>query len=143
MTASPLALLLAALSAAAAHGDVAVSTADELRLALAQAQPGTRILVAPGDYRGYIGVAGLHGAPGKPIVVAAADPERPPVLHGGSECLHLSDIGHVVLRNLVLVRGGVNCLNVDDGGSPDTPSHHVVLDGLTVRDVTNLSLIHI
>jgi len=137
MTASPLALLLAALSAAAAHGDVAVSTADELRLALAQAQPGTRILVAPGDYRGYIGVAGLHGAPGKPIVVAAADPERPPVLHGGSECLHLSDIGHVVLRNLVLVRGGVNCLNVDDGGSPDTPSHHVVLDGLTVRDVTD------
>jgi len=135
MTASPLALLLAALSVAAAPRDVAVSTADELRVALRQARPGTRILVAPGDYRGYIGAKGLRGAPGKPIVVAAAEPERPPVLHGGKECLHLSSVSHLVLRNLVLVRGGVNCLNVDDGGSPDTPSHHVVLDGLTVHMV--------
>ena len=28
-----------------------------------------------------------------------------------------------------------NGLNIDDGGSPDRPAHHVVLRGLTVRDV--------
>jgi len=137
MATSPTPFLLAALCSVAAAQDVTVSTADELRQALQQARPGTRVLVAPGDYRGYIGVDGLRGAPGKPIVVAAADPERPPVLHGGKECLHFSNASYLVLRNLVLVRGRVNCLNVDDGGSLDTSSHHVVLDGLTVREITN------
>ena len=137
MAASPTALVLAALlSAPGASGDVAVSTADGLRRALRAAAPGTRILVAPGDYRGYFSATGLHGTDERPIVVAAADPARPPVLHGAGECLHLSDVSHLVLRRLVLVRARVNCLNIDDGGTFDTPSHHVVLDGLTVRDIT-------
>ena len=28
-----------------------------------------------------------------------------------------------------------NGINIDDGGSPDTPAHHVVLRGLVVRDI--------
>ena len=136
MATTPTALLLAALmSAPAASREVAVSTADGLRQALAAARPGTRILVAPGDYHGYFAAAQLRGTAEEPIVVAAAEPARPPVFHGAGECIHLSEVSYVVLRDLVLVRGRVNCLNVDGGGTPDTSSHHVVLDGLTVRDI--------
>ena len=49
--------------------------------------------------------------------------------------LHLSDPAHVELHDLVVERATGNGINIDDGGSPDTPAHHVVLRGLVVRDI--------
>ena len=49
--------------------------------------------------------------------------------------MHLTDPAYVELHNLVFTGAKVNGLNVDDGGSFDTPAHHVVLRGLIVRDV--------
>src|SRR5262245_61526987 len=43
--------------------DVRVQNADGLRQAIAQAKPGTRILLAPGAYRGSFFFSNLHGAP--------------------------------------------------------------------------------
>lgn len=137
MATAPRAILLVALmTAPAACEDVLVSAADGLRRALRAARPGARILIAPGDYRGYFTAGQLHGTAERPIEIAAADPARPPVFHGAGECLHLSRVSHAVLRDLVLIQARVNCLNVDAGAAPDGPSHHIVLDGLTVRDMT-------
>src|SRR5262249_10210997 len=73
--------------------------------------------------------------PGKPIVLAAADPKRPPVLEGGGVGLHLTDPAHVELSHLVVARISGNGINIDDGGSYDSPAHHVVLRDLVVREV--------
>ncbi len=48
--------------------------------------------------------------------------------------LHLSEVSYLVLENLELVGGTANGLNIDDGATADTPSHHVVLRDLDVHD---------
>ncbi len=114
---------------------ITVHNSAELREALRAAQPGLQILLAPGDYTGGIFVANIHGQEGQPIVVQAANPEQPPRLLGGTEALHLSDVSYLELRQLVISGQTGNGLNIDDGGTFDTPSHHIVLDKLVVTDV--------
>jgi hypothetical protein len=129
---SLLALLLARVAWA---GTVRVTSPAELRLALRSAAAGTSILVAPGQYDGLFSASGLNGTAAAPILLAAEDPAHPPVLRGGNECLFLSRVSHVVIRGLVLVGATGNGLNLDDGGDVTAPSHHVVLEGLVVRDI--------
>ncbi len=115
--------------------DVRVADADGFRRAALAAKPGTRILLEPGEYRGGFTFSGLKGEPGKPIVIGAADPERPPTIRGGGSGLQLTDPQHVEIENLVLSGATGNGINIDDGGSFDTPAHHVVIRAVTVTDV--------
>jgi hypothetical protein len=114
---------------------VRVQTREELQQAVDAAKPGTKIALAPGNYAGGLSFAGLRGEKERPIVVGAEDPTKPPVIEGGNSCLHLSDPAYVELHDLVFTKGRGNGLNIDDGGSFDTPAEHVVLRGLTVRDI--------
>jgi len=117
------------------RGDITVTDNDGLRRALEEAVPGTTIQIAPGTYRGGISARGLHGEAGKPIVIRAADPKLPPVIEGGDSGLHFSNPEHVELNGLVMTGATSNGVNIDDGGSPDTPAHHIVLRGLVIRDI--------
>ena len=114
---------------------VRVRDVQAFRQALAQAKPGARIELAPGEYAGGIYLADVRGEEGKPIVIAAADPKAPPRFRGGAAALHLVDPAWVELRDLVFAGQTANGLNIDDGGSLDTPAHHIVLHGLRVSDV--------
>lgn len=118
----------------AAH-EISVSTRDELVRAAQNAEPGTKILIEPGTYRGGLSFNQLRGEKEKPIVLAASDPRRPPVFKGGTSCFHLTDPTYVELHDLVLIEATGNGLNIDDGGSYDSPAHHVILRGLTIRDI--------
>lgn len=126
--------LLAALSCVSARanvgGDVRVATTVELRRELAAAQPGTRIVVAAGEYEAFQ-AADVRGTDTQPIVVVAADASAPPVFRGG---VQLSDVAYIELVGLVIAGAPSNGLNIDDGGSYETPSHHVVLRDISVRD---------
>jgi len=106
-----------------------------LRQAIAQAKPGARLLLEPGEYTGGLYFSNLQGEPGNPIVIAAADPKQPPVIKGGKECLHLSKAAYIELHNLILTGASVNGLNIDDGGSYPPAAHHIVLRGLKVYDI--------
>jgi hypothetical protein len=114
---------------------VNVSTRDQLAAALAQAGPGTTISVAPGTYRGGLSRDNLRGTAEQPMVIAASDPARPPVIEGSANGFHFSDPEFVELRNLVIADATGNGLNIDDGGSKDTPARHVKLVGLTIRNI--------
>ena len=119
----------------AVGAEVLVKDAAQFRQAVAQAQPGTRILLASGQYPGGFHFANLRGDTNKPIVIAAADPAQPPLIHGGAGGLHFSKPAFVELHDLVISNVTVNGLNIDDGGSFDTPAHHLVLRRLKVSDV--------
>jgi hypothetical protein len=128
--------ILLAASAWGEEGGTVVRSAAEIRSAAATARPGDRIRVAPGTYEGGgLHVTGLAGKPGRPIGTEAEVPDSPPVFRGGGSGLQLTDCAHVELRDLVFEGQSGNGLNVDDGGTPDSPTHHVVLTRLTVRDV--------
>ncbi len=112
-----------------------VENSEELRNALSKAGPGTTIHLSPGNYQGGVHASGLLGAPGRPIIIEAADPANPPSFEGGANSIQLSRPVHVELRNLILTGATGNGLNIDDGGTFETPAQHLVLNNLVVRDV--------
>ncbi|MBI2300995.1 MAG: right-handed parallel beta-helix repeat-containing protein [Armatimonadetes bacterium] len=112
-----------------------VATDAELRQALPTLRPGDVLLVAQGAYNGGLYVEDLRGEDGRPIVIAAADPARPPTFRGGGNGLHLVRPTHVELRDLVFEGATGNGLNLDDGGGRDGSAHHLVLRRLHVSDV--------
>lgn len=111
---------------------VYVGNSVELRSAASKAVPGTQILLRPGEYVGGIAVAGLHGTTAAPITIGASDPQQPPVIVGGGSGMQLSQVSHLVLRDMVIREAKDNGLNVDDGGSYVQPSHHVTLRNIRV-----------
>jgi hypothetical protein len=126
-----LALLLLAFQGPVVH----VSTVAELRAAVTRATPGTTILLAPGEYAGGIHFQNVHGAEGRPIVIAGADPSSRPRIVGGGSGLQFSKVSHLEIRDLVLTGATGNGLNVDDGGDYGVPSRHVAMRNLHVSDL--------
>jgi hypothetical protein len=133
--AAPLLWLAMLCVVAAAADDVTVTTREELIGAVRKARPGTKILLAPGTYAGGLSFDSLQGAAGQPIVLAAADPKDPPVIEGGGAGLHMTDPAYVELHHLVITKSRANGINLDDGGTFDSPAHHVTLKGVVIRDV--------
>lgn len=114
---------------------IVVGSSDQLRSSILGAKSGTKILLKPGEYEGGLFFQNVKGEPNNPIVISALDPTNPPVIKGGGECLHFSEVAYLEIHNLVLTGARYNGLNIDDGGSFDTPSHHIVLRNLQVRDI--------
>lgn len=134
----PLAVVLVLLcldSRPAAGQMVEVADDASLRAALRQVRPGTHVRIAPGRYAPGVYLTGLAGTRQDPIVIEGADQSSPPVFQGGGEGWHLSDCAFVTLRSIVVSGQSSNGINVDDGGSFDTPSHHIVLEKLRISDV--------
>jgi hypothetical protein len=114
---------------------VRVTDNASLNSALRGASAGTVIRLAPGRYQPGVFVANLQGTGERPIVIEGADPDRPPLFEGGKVAWQLSDCAHLVLRNIAVRGQQANGINIDDGGSYDTPSHHLVLEQIHVSDV--------
>lgn len=115
--------------------EIRVSSVEELRRAVAEAGPGTEILIAPGEYRGGHHFRGLKGESDKPIVIRGADAKNPPIFRGGNTVFQLSGIAHVEIRDLILTDAAENGLNIDDGGDFANPSRHIALRNLLVANV--------
>ena len=114
--------------------EVRVDGDAALRSALGTAKPGDVVRVAPGRYAG-VSARDLRGEADRPIVIQAAKAEDPPVFVGPKVGIHLSRCEHVVLRDLAVRGAENNGVNVDDGGDAARPSHHVVLERVTVAGV--------
>jgi hypothetical protein len=128
-------LVVALLPGFAFAATIDVSNDAQLRAAIKDAKPGTRLRVAPGTYAGGVYASGLAGTPEEPIVIEGTDSTNPPVFEGGSEAIHLTDASHVTLRHLVIRGQSGNGINIDDGGSYDTPAHRILIDHVTFRDI--------
>ncbi len=108
---------------------VPVKTIAELRTALAAAKPGQSIEIARGSYRGF-DATNLNGTAERPITIRAADPKDPPVFTSG---VHFAEVTYLTLEDLIIRGAPANGLNIDDGGTFDTPSHHVTLRRIAVE----------
>lgn len=102
---------------------------DTIERALSAASPGTRILVAAGRY-GALNVGSRSGAEGRPLAIVA-DGEVV-IDAGGGVGVRASDASWLVLDGLTITNVGIHGMNIDDGASFATPSHHLVLRGITI-----------
>ena len=118
------------LPAATEGAMVNVTNSAEFRDALATAGPGTTILIAPGVYTGGVMIHEKNGALDDPIVIAAQNISEPPIFEKGISAIHLVDCNHVTLRGLHVRDFSVNGINIDDGGSFETPSTHIVVEDM-------------
>ncbi len=132
----------------ASGGTLEIGPDSDLCSALRQMEPGTEIVLQPGDYRAGC-VMRRGGLPQSPVVIRAADPERPPRLsHPGLVNMleiHASDI---VIRGLAfgpsatdadgvrIITG--NRITIEDCqftqlGGIAVAANHTSTHGLTVR----------
>ncbi len=138
----------------AAAGPVEIGPDADLCSALRQVGPGTEIVLQPGAYRAGCAVR-RGGLPQSPVVIRAADPERPPQLsHPGLVNLLEIRASDIVIRGLAFgptmagadgVRVIVgNRITIEDSqftqlGGVAVAANHTSVHGLTVRNnvITN------
>jgi hypothetical protein len=129
------AALLGVVAAGTRAEEVAVDSANALRAAIARAEPGTTILIAPGKYSGEMYFRDISGNAEARITIRGADPDNPPVFQGGSLAMHLADCNHVTLADFIVDGCTTNGLNCDDGGSLSEPMHHLTVENVTIRHI--------
>lgn len=112
-----------------------VNDDEGLRAALTHCAPGTEIVIQQGNYRGGYFLEGIQGTALYPVRIRGADPENPPCFEGGgSEAWHFSDCSFLSLSDLVVRGYAGNGINVDDGGSYDTPSVGIQIERVRIED---------
>ncbi|MBK9109837.1 MAG: right-handed parallel beta-helix repeat-containing protein [Saprospiraceae bacterium] len=102
--------------------------------AAAAAKPGDTILIHPANYRGPFFISNLKGRRDAFIFIKGTNRDQV-IFDGGSESLHFSDAEFIHISNIT-VRGQTgNGMNIDDAGSLESPTKHVILDNCVFRDM--------
>lgn len=113
---------------------VSVKNSSQFSRAIGELRPGTTLLLEPGIYSGGIHLRDIEGKDGQPIVIEGADPNNPPVFAGGSQAMHLANCSYITLRNIKVRGFPTNGINIDDGGSYETPANNIVLENVTILE---------
>ncbi|ROL57284.1 T9SS C-terminal target domain-containing protein [Bacteroidetes/Chlorobi group bacterium Naka2016] len=92
--------------------------------AVQEVQPGDTILIRSGVYTTSEFINNLQGTSDKWITITAS-PGEEVILRGQSEAIHLTDPAYLEISNLIFEEQTANGVNIDDGGSYDTPARHI------------------
>lgn len=99
------------------------------------AQPGDTLLMHAGNYPGGLSITNLKGNPDQWITIKNA-PGEIVVFEGGSNAIQFIEPAFLHLFGLIFQHQTGNGLNTDDGGTYDTPAHHVIFEQCTFRDMS-------
>lgn len=110
------------------------NSSKDISSILYKLQPGDTLLIGPGTYAGNLYAKGLNGQKDIPITIEGKLSGNPPVFRGGNEGIHFSDCNFLRLRNLKFIGAKNNGVHIDDGGTKDSPSTNILLDGIIVED---------
>lgn len=124
-------LLSTSLSAKVLHTGQGQPYAD-LTAAARAATPGDTILVHTGTYRGDQSLGSLQGTAAKWIYIIA---EKNVLFEGGTAAWRGSDIAYLHIEGFVFTGQTGNGLNIDDGATYETPTHHITFRQCTFRDM--------
>jgi len=93
------------------------------------ALPGDTILIYGGTYTQSYFIENLHGTADAWITIMGKVDDAPD-FSGNTEALHFSDCTYLRIERLAINGQTGNGINIDDGGTFDTPSHHISLKDL-------------
>lgn len=105
-----------------------------VRLASLDAQPGDTIYIHAGTYTGGAWIENLNGTPTSRIVIRGED-RATAVFEGSTEAMHFVECSYVNIENVTVRRQTGNGINIDDAGTFDTPTHHIVIRNVTFMDM--------
>jgi len=94
--------------------------------AAAKVKPGDTIVIKSGVYPGGEVINGLKGRSDSWIIIQGEIPGKSS-FNGGSSAFHLSDPEFIVIEGLTFSGQTGNGLNIDDGGSYDTPAGNIII----------------
>ena len=97
-----------------------------------EALPGDTILVKNGNYYDGNYIEELQGEPDNYITIRAENAGEV-VFKGGSNAMHLIDPAFLRIEGLHFEGQSANGVNIDDGGSYDTPAHDLVISNCVWR----------
>lgn len=98
-----------------------------LQQAASNAQSGDTIFVHSGVYQGGQYITNLRGTPSAWITILA-ESNTSVIFRGGTEAWHLTDAAYLRIEGFVFESQTGNGVNIDDGGSYDTPAHHITIE---------------
>ncbi len=101
--------------------------------ALQQAKPGDTVLIFPGVYSGDYFLSNLHGTRKARITIRGTKTDS--VIIEGSQSFHFAEITFVNIQNLTIRRQSANGMNLDDGGTYETPSKNVLIKDIRFMDM--------
>lgn len=107
---------------------------SEPRSACLAARPGDTVLIYPGTYSGGYFIENLKGTSRARITIKGTDATTV-VFSGSSEALHFIEAEYVNLMNITVTRQTGNGINMDDGGTYETPSKHILIQGVIFKDM--------
>ena len=96
--------------------------------------PGDTIMIHAGNYSGGLSIVNLQGNRVNWLYIISA-PSETVTFTGGINSWHMTDAAYVQIKGLIFQQQTGNALNVDDGGSYSTPSHHIVFESCIFRDI--------
>jgi len=129
-----LCFMLSTVAFAGTHHVGTGQTHSNLSQAAAVAIPGDTILVHQGTYGGGTFISNLQGNASQWIYIHAVQGETV-TYSGGSSAWQFSDGAYLHMKGFIFQQQTSNGVNMDDGGSYNTPSHHLVFDSCTFRDI--------
>ncbi len=103
--------------------------------AAAVAMPGDTILFHAGVHQGGQYVANLKGTSDSWITISNASGEEA-IIEGGNNAIQFSDPAYLHVVGLIFEHQTGNGVNTDDGGTYDSPAHHVIYENCTFRDMS-------
>lgn len=98
------------------------------------AVPGDTIRIHEGIYSGGIFVGDLQGTESDWIHIHGA-PGEEIIFEGGTNAWQFTDAAYLHISNVIFEHQTGNGVNFDDGGSYETPAHHVVFQDCIFRDM--------
>jgi len=106
----------------------------DIASALAQAVPGTRIHITAGTYPALGLITNAQGTPTAPIALVA---EGKVIIdaNGNGSGMSLRDPRYLTLEGITIQNTGIHGINIDDGGSYDTPAEYIVLRRMHFRQI--------
>ncbi|MBC8145997.1 MAG: right-handed parallel beta-helix repeat-containing protein, partial [bacterium] len=103
-------------------------TYPSLRPAALAAQPGDSIVIRAGVYAGGEHIVNLQGNADRWIVIAAALNETV-TIRGGGNAWQFSDPAYLRIQGIDFEGQTGNGVNIDDGGTIESPAHHIFIVG--------------
>ena len=106
----------------------------DLAAAAADARPGDTLYFLSGTHAGGAYAENLQGSASAPITIMG-DAAGGSIIEGGTNAFQLSDPAHLRIMHLIFDGQTGNGVNIDDGGSFETPANNILIAQCTWRGI--------